>query len=208
MRTHRRRAALAGLAVAVALLVGMTGPAVAAPDFTGNATGQELTARWWQVALFGADLSFFDDSLDGGNCRQVDLPSGPVVLVAGTFGGASGPRACEIPVGATLVLPVVNSIWALTDPGDSVGDAQKFFREYFADAAATATVDGDDARVRRIKSSRFLVDATAFAEYGPLVAVSDGYWLVVRLDPGVHTVTTTGSASGFDSATTYTFTVG
>lgn len=205
------RTAIAAVAVLALVCVGTAGVASAAPprDTSGTANGVSLTARWWQVAL--SDLSFFDDSTTGGNCRVLPLPADTLVMVAGTFGGASGARACKIPSGATLVLPVVNSLFLLTDPAplDTVGEARHFTRQAIDGATATATIDGSSATVARIRSSRFTVNGTAIGLPAQVSATSDGYWLVVKLPVGQHTLSTSGvDANGFESATSYTFQVG
>ena len=60
--------------------------------------------------------------------------------------------------------------------------------------------------VRRIRSSRFLVDGALFGLTEPLVAASDGYWLEVVLQPGVHQVSTVAEAASFSASTSYTIT--
>lgn len=210
MRTGARTTAGVLAAVAAALSVCLSATAEAAPPTADSgARGLDLTARWWTAALEGGDLGFFEDATDGSNCVTVDLPSGPVVLVAGTLGGASGPRSCAVPEGATIVLPVINTFFATTEaaPVETIGLARRETRDFLEGATASATVDGQAVEVRRIRSSRFLLDASALGVPELLPAVSDGYWLVFEAEAGVHTVTTTGASSGFESATTYTFTV-
>lgn len=208
MRTGVRRTAQVLAAVAVA--VGLPATAEAAPPTADSAAkGMDLTARWWTAALESGDLSFFEDATDGSNCVTVDLPSGPVVLVAGTLGGASEARSCAVPEGATVVLPVINAFFATTEPApvETIGLARRETRTFLEGATASATLDGQVVEVRRIRSSRFLLDARALGLDELLPAVSDGYWLVFEAEAGVHTVTTTGASSGFESSTTYTFTV-
>ena len=106
-----RFALCAAIIVGTVLVDGSTTLARPPTDTSGTAEGVERTARWWQVAITNFD-TFFDDSLTGDNCVTVDLPSGPIVLVAGSLGGAAGSRACTVPANATLVMPVVNQLFA------------------------------------------------------------------------------------------------
>jgi hypothetical protein len=209
-RSSLLRTLVVGVLFASVALAPLTASAAPPTDLSGEAPGMELTARWWQVALAPGDLDFWLSEEPGANCRQVDLPSGPVVLVAGTFGGPSGDRTCTVPAGATVVLPAINNIYALTDPppADTIGVARAYHRSFFADASAEATVDGVPARVRRISSSAFMVNGEVFG-FGPLRAVSDGYWLVWKATPGEHAVATSGATAdgGFSTSTTYTFIV-
>ena len=215
VHTHRfarrvRFALCAAIIVGTVLVDGSTTLARPPTDTSGMAEGVERTARWWQVAITNFD-TFFDDSLTGDNCVTVDLPSGPIVLVAGSLGGAAGPRACTVPANATLVLPVVNQLFALTDPvpEDRVGEARLANAAFVDDVtAATATIDGEPSdSVRRIRSARFVIDGALFGSADPLVATSDGYWLVIRLDSGVHHVSTFAETPAFPASTTYTLTV-
>jgi hypothetical protein len=210
-RAFLMRTFVVGVLFAVVALVPLTASAAPPTDLSGEAPGMELTARWWQVALAPGDLDFWLSEEPGANCRQVDLPSGPVVLVAGTFGGPSGDRTCTVPAGATVVLPAINNIYALTDPppADTIGVARSYHRSFLAGATAEATVDGVPARVRRISSSAFMVNGEVFG-FGPLRAVSDGYWLVWKATPGEHAVATSGATAdgAFSTSTSYTFIVG
>jgi hypothetical protein len=210
-RSSLLRTLVIGALFAIVALVPLTASAAPPKDLSGEAPGMELTARWWQVALAPGDLDFWFSEEPGANCRQVDLPSGPVVLVAGTFGGPSGDRVCTVPAGATVVLPAINSIYVLTDPppADTIGVARAYNRGFLDGATAEATIDGIPARVRSISSSAFMVNGEVFG-LGPLRAVSDGYWLVWKATPGEHIVTTSGATAdgGFTSSTTYTFIVG
>ena len=150
------------------------------------------------------------DSTAGGNCVLVELPSRPLVLVAGTEGGDSVPRECDIPSGSRVVLPAINySEWL----GETVGENRKLTRELMDIASASATVDDAPAEVKRIRSSRFLLNTERWGLEGVHPTVSDGYWLVVDLPDGEHTVTTSGevplqNGDVFSTATQYTSTVG
>jgi hypothetical protein len=204
--------ALSAVVVATVLFIS-TSPAQAAPPSTtaGTATGMELTARWWQVALSTNDLSFWNDSTTGGNCRTVNLPAEILVMVAGTLGGPSGPRACDIPSGATVVLPVLNEVYVVTGhaPSDTVALGRHAVATEMNGATVAATVDGVAAGVSRIRSSRFTLDGTVFGLPGMILpAVSDGYWLVLSPTDGSHNVTTSGTGTSFSSSTTYHFVVG
>jgi hypothetical protein len=158
----------------------------------------------------GPAPSFFQDAPDGGNCVTVHLPQGPIVLVAGTLGGASAPRTCTIPAGSTVLLPVINIFFALTEPPpvETIGLARHETKAFVDAATASATLDGAAVAPRRIRSSRFMLDATALGLPERLPATSDGYWLVFTAEPGVHRVTTSGaSGDDFETSTSYTFNV-
>jgi hypothetical protein len=205
--TPRWRALIVAVLAAALLLAPTLAGAAPPQDTSGTAPGVELTARWWQVALSSGDFSFWFDPDE--HCRVVELPSGPVVMVAGTFGGIAEPRTCVIPVGATIVLPVINIIYALTDPppADTVGLARQVNRAFIDQATAVATVDGAPLRVQRRRSAAFWVNLSAIGFDTPLRAVSDGYWIDWRPRAGTYEVQTWGTAGDFESGTTYTFEV-
>jgi hypothetical protein len=208
---RRTRGILTMLIVGAVMALGVPVASAAPPsDTSGDATGTQITARWWQVALRDPTLAFFtDDSLTGGNCQLVTLPSGTYVIAAGSF-GTSGPRACTVPAGATVVLPVINNLFVLTDPPpeDTMGEARRVNRDYIGSASYTASMDGVAMTAKRLRSPRFTIPGDIFGfPNTPLAAASDGYWLFWTATPGTHHLTTSGSSGDFVSTLDYTFVV-
>jgi hypothetical protein len=210
--TLRRITGILTSIIAGVVMVLAAPAASAAPpsETSGSGTGMQITARWWQVALRDPSLAFFtDDSLTGDNCQSVTLPSRTYVIAAGSF-GESGSRACTVPAGATVVLPVINNLFILTDPRpeDTIGEARLINRDFIDVAKYTAAVDGVAMTAKRLRSPSFTVPGDLFGfPSTPLQAASDGYWLLWTATPGTHHVVTSGSSGDFLTTLNYTFVV-
>ena len=158
----------------------------------------EWSAAWWQWAL--AIPTEQNPQLDetGANAALGNL-SGPVVFLAGTFGG-SVERAFSITAGKYLFLPVLNTVFIATDPSETLQtglDANSAFIQSVT--ALNASIDG--VPVAGLFSHREITLAgfglnfpddnnllgLPAGSYGP--AASDGYWLMLEpLAPGNHVI--------------------
>jgi hypothetical protein len=189
-------------------------------------TYAEWTAAWWQWATaFPLDSNPVADTT-GAFAGQGQ--SGPVYLLAGTFGG-SAVRNITIPSGTFLFVPIANGEWD-TVPGFSnplnlpdplsIQNVRDILA-YFHDADQLFfSIDGQAVhhpRSYRVKSPVFSMNinpdfATATGYPAPYVrtAASDGYWLMLKpLAAGAHVIHFTASnpTTGFSLDVTYNITV-
>lgn len=202
-------------ALALCLTCGI-GTAAAAPTST-----RDLTAAWWQTA-FGAPSSldrFVSFAGGDDNCRTV----GGTVFAGGSFNLGDEPapkRECTVGAGSTIVLPALNNIYVLYPKdddyaGDTWGDANRANNLAMNGARVSATLDGNSVAVRRVQSGSFRISSQAFYDMGYtgdlkyLEAASLGYWVVLRLPAGTHSVTTYGQSrdGSFVGRTDYVFNV-
>lgn len=168
----------------------------------------EWSARWWQF-VFGlpeADNPLNDTT--GALCGKGQW--GPVFFLVGTTGGDPVVRACTIPAGKGLLIPVVNFGGAVPDDADTI--------EAVAEMAAGAvdmvdvstlsfTIDG--VAVKNLADYRFRSPVFSFtgavpnifsvAGCGPTApncyegfheqGVAEGYWILLNpLPAGNHTI--------------------
>jgi hypothetical protein len=194
-----RTLAVVALAAALAGTVHAAAPTPWLPaDARVDGTTQAVyAARWWQWAnRVRPGVRPYQDPT-GALCALNQ--AGPVWFLAGTDGTDRPTRACTIPAGKHLFLPVINML-ANAVPGTPRDCAQ-----VQADAAANndgpveATVTVDDATITDVRPFRQRTDcfdAFGDADYlrgqGALYrpAAADGYWLMLRpLSPGRHRIT-------------------
>ena len=194
----------------------------------GNSSG-EWSARWWQWALSipAATNPVLDET--GAHCAEGQ--SGPVWFLAGSFFGGTFERACTVPPGTALFLPIVNAAFGAavfdcepTQPG--VPCNLTVLRAAAAASMDPVTLDAsiDGVPVRHVRD--FRVQSPVFSvtlpegnvvdvpsgTYAPLV--SDGYWLMLApLAAGAHTIhftnrITSGPFAGTATEVTYHLTIG
>jgi hypothetical protein len=194
----------------------------------GNSSG-EWSARWWQWAFSipAATNPVLDET--GAHCAEGQ--SGPVWFLAGSFFGGTFERACTVPPGTALFLPIVNAAFgaAVFDCEPTQPGVPCNITVLRAAAAASmdpvtleASIDGIPVRhVRdfRVQSPVFsvtlpegnVVDVPS-GTYAPMV--SDGYWLMLApLAAGAHTIhfknrITGGPFAGTETEVTYNLTIG
>jgi hypothetical protein len=194
----------------------------------GNTYG-EWSARWWQWALSipAATNPGLDET--GAHCAERQV--GQVWFLAGSFFGGTFDRACAVPLGKALFLPIVNAAFgaAVFDCEPTNPDVPCDVTALRAAAAASmdsvrieASIDGvplRDLLDYRVQSPVFsvalpeanIVDVPP-GTYAPMV--SDGYWLMLApLSAGAHTIhlhgiITGGPFAGFETEVTYHLTVG
>ena len=174
-------------------------PGVAPPNSTPyDKTYGEWTAEWWKYVMsFPADTSPLTDAT-GANCGVGQ--SGPVFFLVGTIGGTAVRDECVVPVGKSILFPLVNFISAVPEDGTTAGEIQtlcSWVTGYIDEVQAT--VDGvplqNLMRDYRFPSPIFSFTGAVGNPYAPQyegfreTAFSDGYWVLLHpLPPGEHTV--------------------
>lgn len=204
------------------------------PKIHGKTYG-EWSAQWWQWLR---SIPAQSNPLLGSG--QVDChigQSGPVVFLAGTTGGAPVVRECTVPQGKELFFSPMNFMYH-NEPGDNSSEAQK--REIL-DGVLTDTDGASDGfggsracnlatsvdsvptlfsaiAIARTQSPAFRIvigDDDVFGGTAGTVdkaAVSDGFWVMLRLPKGEHTLHVQGALcdlnnqpiAGFQQDYTYT----
>ncbi|MBA3794249.1 MAG: hypothetical protein H0X19_08975, partial [Rubrobacter sp.] len=185
------------LALGVLLALASAAPMASAQVGQGaKASGKagELAADWWQWALSEpvATNPLVGSYMDGPQCdgRPVTDVPGKKWFLAGSFDGSAVERTCTMPVGTQLFFPVVNSIFIVTEPGETEELARQQVNEFIngvlsdPNLSMVVTVDGKEVKSKRLvraESSTFTVflpEDNIFGvpagEYGP--AVADWLW--------------------------------
>jgi hypothetical protein len=172
-------------------------------------------AEWWQWALGQpADVNPLVDTT-GANCAEGQ--NAKVWFLAGTImSGEEVERDCTLPVGTTLLFPVLNE-FACADPGQTLDDLRGIVGDIETDPTEmTAVIDGvavrnvaayyEESEVFSLQLPEDNILGAPPGTYEP--CVDAGYYLAVRpLPPGEHTIHLTGSRPGFDLDVTYNITV-
>ena len=196
----------------------------ASPTFADDAVAwRQLSAEWWQWVLsIPASVNPLVDAT-GDNCMVGQR--GTNWFLAGTFGGGPVTRSCDIPQGATLFFPVMNSV-NFDTPGQCGQDdplpasLYRSFAAAFIDGATNLSVALDGKPVGPMHHTVSPVFAVALPAdnlflaacggdlsagiYSP--AVDEGYY--ARLGPlavGTHTlrIHAENPGSGFTLDVTY-----
>jgi hypothetical protein len=214
-------AALAWVIAIAALVSAKT--TVLPPGFTVPAplSAGEWSARWWQWNLSTPDL--VNPTLDstGGRCGEGQ--SGPIFYLAGAPVSAPVTRTCTVPAGKLLFFPLVTVECSNQEPAPFFGENEAELRACAAgvlnNVSLKLTVDG--VPVENLIQYRALSPAFAFTlpEDNQLgrpkgrtgIAVADGFWIALRLDPGRHVIhfeakVNSGPAAGFEQNITYNLT--
>lgn len=180
-------------------------------------------ADWWTREISVAVSETWMADADGDACG--DRQSGDVFMLAGSDAADPVTRACAIPSGKTIYVPVINYLndYPCPDPGFEPADGESL--EEFLTAGAieiidpvtTATVelDGESIDAIRAHSSMFTFTGDiSHAATDPCItgeaqqAVTDGYALLLTpLAAGEHTMVITASAPDFSQDVTYELTV-
>jgi hypothetical protein len=209
--------ALAGSAAALSLFVVIPAGTVVVPSLK---TYPQTAADWWKWVLAQpADKNPLLDTT-GARCKQ-GQPGLGVFYLAGSVDGEPVSRKCTVPLGRTLVIPVLNAIAAAfpTDPADQKTEA--FLRGQLAgieDATALSlTIDG----VSVSNVSSFFENSVKFSVTLPNnniyglpsgqrldPAYDAGFYVAVSgLLPGKHTIKWHADLGGFIQDVTYDLTV-
>lgn len=187
------------IVIAISVILAL---AVAAPIASGQTASHRqgpkaLTEAWWTWALkdpspmgdddLGNDYSSPDPRCEG---EFVD----GVFFLAGTQGG-DATRTCTVPAKTALFFPVLNS-FITAEEGAYPEGPTNFVDTALANGEFSATLDGEDLKIKRIATRPFtliLPDPNIFGlPAGPYEypAVSDGLWVYLPqgLKPGEYTV--------------------
>jgi hypothetical protein len=190
-------------------------------------TYNEWGAEWWKYVMsFPATTSPLNDAT-GANCAAGQ--SGPVFFLVGTPGGEATRDECVVPVGKSILFPILNGMCAVPDDGPTVAGMKKVCTDTFDLVdVATVTVDGREPDnlldKYRFPSPIFSYTGAIDNPYDSAMtwcapvcyegfresAFSDGYWVLLHpLPPGEHTISFTGAITdwGFRVAVTYNLTV-
>lgn len=221
-----RWALLALLVLVLLPASALAGPVHGKPRvFSPNAhpygqTYGEWAADWWTWAL--SQPAATNPVLDptGANCAVGQ--QGKVWFLAGTFGG-SATRACTVPKGKALLVPVLNNPYFAfaNDPAEE--RTEEFVRgkvSFFKDAVTDVSATIDGVSVANVKK-RYFAESPLFRVVLPAdnlfgldagfvldPSVDVGYYLVVKpLRGGEHTIHFAGARPGFSVDVTYRITV-
>lgn len=218
-RLRTRAAAVTALVGAFAAIAGSAPAAQASiadfqvyPPYVAplGKTYSQYGAAWWKYALAQPAATNPITDTTGEDCDNGQ--SGPVWFLAGTFGGDPVTRACTIPFGKTIVIPVANGLYGAfpEDPADQRTEAYVRSQVTPSLQAATdlkASIDG--SQVTDVKG-RYFEQSTLFTfTFGAdnvfgvpagtqLAPAADaGYYLALYpLLPGNHTVKVSGTVPG------------
>ncbi len=172
-----------------------------------NQTYGEWTARWWQWLIRIPEN--INPALDatGQNCHEGQ--SGPVWFLAGTFGGLNE-RNCDIPVGISILFPVINAECSYAEYPDLQTESELRDCAVSSNDGVTElmvvidgqTIDESQLRSYRVQSPLFDLDLPEGnilgLEVGSTQAVSDGFWVFLPpLAPGEHEIHFRGSVIDF-----------
>jgi len=169
--------------------------------------GQTLPARWWSWAAAAPDAQ--SPVADGtGEFCALNQPD-DVFFLAGTFGETGVKRACTVPAGKPVYVPVVNKVCTVTH-GQPAATAIKACR-IVDPTRVQAEVDGKPVAVEEAGSGGVFTltaaNGSAFADMAGDV-VAWGIWAgPLRLSPGRHSLEIAADTMQFSVGVTYSLTV-
>ena len=213
LRSWQRVAASVAFIAFVALLTGAQAFAGQGPyyvrvvplnELVYGMTYGEWTAAWWQYVLsMPADQTHPILDTSGAHCGN-NQPPAPVFFLVGTATTDPVERHCTVPAGKTLVIPLINVECSTLEPGVFLGKnghelracASKFVNgvslrslKFEVDGVAIPYLRG-----YRVQSPVFDILDLPYPNYlqvgagGIGFSVSDGYWVILNLSPGKHTI--------------------
>ena len=179
------------------------------PTLANAATAQvskpdaSLTATWWKKIV----------KISGDSLGRCDVGTGKILFLAGTAGGSTE-RDCMTDKKVFLV-PLINVECSTVEGNGTTFGALSACAKGFADdfTDLTLVVDGqsfDGFRVQAkgqftpVAGNSFGIPPTNNSKFA-----ADGYWALITLTPGEHTLTFGGSYPpfGFTTEVTYNLTV-
>jgi hypothetical protein len=183
------------IVIAISVILAL---AVAAPIASGKTTShrqgpKDLTEAWWTWALADPSPAVGDYGVGDPRCEGEFVEG--VFFLAGTCGGDATTRTCTVPAKTALFFPVLNSFITAEEAAYPEGPTN-FVDTALANGEFSATLDGEDLKIKRIATRPFtliLPDPNIFGlPAGPYEypAVSDGLWVYLPqgLKPGEYTV--------------------
>ncbi len=178
-------------------------------------TINQWTAAWWQyVMAFPAPTNPLADAT-GANCAAGQ--SGPVFFLVGTTGGPAVRDDCVVPLGKSILFPIINVVAAVPEDGATAADIINAATPYMSTTdKLEATVDGvelaDLMEDYRFPSPIFSFDGADPGIFAPYyqghrsIAFSDGWWVMLTpLKPGTHTIHFLGHLTAVDFTTEVTY---
>ncbi|MEU5991101.1 signal protein [Spirillospora sp. NPDC047418] len=172
-------------------------PAPSGGAAVGSQEPADVQSAWWSWAAGSPSGRNPVEDATGEFCA-VDQPS-DLWFLAGTFGG-SVTRRCDVPVGRTLVAPVVNQ-----------RGSEGLCAYFMETATGTLTVDGKEAALKRWPAVPITITGVAgnpASDEGTVRAYGCGLWGVIPpLTPGPHKVAIRGSSGDFRTSANYELTV-
>jgi hypothetical protein len=179
------------------------------PTIHGRTYG-EWSAKWWQWVRSIPDPDGQSNPLTSSG--QVDCSvaqSGPVWFLAGTKGGAPVTRECTVPQAKELFFSPLNAVF-YNDPADpppppDVPEKRAALDDSVSGACnLKITVDGENIvfsaiALARTQSPPFRLTIGEQDVFGGTAgtvdskAVADGFWMMLRLPPGKHTLHVQGA---------------
>ncbi len=163
-------------------------------------SGEALAAAWWTWAASEptATNPVVDDT--GADCAR-NQPD-DVWFLAGTFGGVAQ-RACSVPEGRDLFLPILN---VFCSPGDGC-------ESWLDDAEMVVMFDGQPIVPVEIDTPPVEIDGAegnpVTGGAGTLTAVVAGWWVRIPApEPGPHVLEFAGASGGFSLDVRYDLEVG
>jgi len=175
--------------------------------FLGNTYGG-WSADWWKwVVSIPADRNPLSAT---GNFNAAIGQSGDVWFLAGTLGGPTVNRNCKIPAGKALFFPIINAEGSKVEGNGKTPEELRAYAKGLIDHVTVreVTVDGHPL----IHLDKFRVESKPFvfklplknilvspdgstAPAGPSLAMSDGYWIMLKpLSEGDHYIHIRGVA--------------
>ena len=177
-------------------------------DFQVTKPSPDLTERWWQwAASYPRDESPITDTT-GERCSQGDF--GDIFFLAGSEGSGKVERNCTVTEGQAILIPIVNALCYVSEPGDTQQSLLAQCRE-FMDQQKNLKLIIDGQKVQNLETNYRVTNPTFFivdfaennifgAPAGSDQAVADGYWALIEgLSPGEHTISVVGKLHGQSS---------
>jgi hypothetical protein len=169
----------------------------------------EWSAAWWNWILASptANSPFTDTT--GANCAVGQ--HGGVWFLAGTPGG-DFTRSCSIPSGKVIMFPLINGECSTLE-GTALSDLRSCAVSQMSSATnLSASVDGvpiQNLSSFHVTSPQYTVAAVANNAFGVPAgtgqSVADGYYVMVQLPAGNHTIRFHGELSAFGYTTGVTY---
>lgn len=177
---------------------GPTSTSTAPGAENGNIPSAELQGRWWTWAASEPEATSPVADKDGRVCGRNQPPD--VWFLAGTNGGRAV-RACEIPNGRPIAVPVINS----------VGDDQSC-AAFMGSAQGTVALDGKPVKPETYAGDSIMVEGVqgnrVTGEEGRFTATGCGLWVQLpSLAPGAHSLKIHGQSDDFSVDVDYVLTV-
>jgi hypothetical protein len=181
-----------------------------APASAATPPPAPLTASWWQQFVRS-------NSLD-----RCDLGTDDIVFLAGTTGQPVPPRSCTTNK-TTFLVPLINVECSRAEGDGGTPEKLRACAKDFADHFANLKLVVDGNAETDFSNLRVQAESTFTATKGNVFGVpparnsifaADGYWALITLEPGEHTITFGGSyvpvagqPPAFTTEVTYNLTV-